>query len=158
MKVGLLISTYNWPEALDLVLKSALSQTHLPDEILIADDGSRDETKQLVGQFQQKGPVPIRHFWQEDCGFRKAKILNKTLAQTTSDYIIQVDGDCIMHSKFVKDHISAAEKGVYLYGSRVNILPDFVANIFEKKQIDFNLFSKEIKNKSRSLHISFLSQ
>jgi glycosyltransferase involved in cell wall biosynthesis len=157
MKVGLLISTYNWPKSLDLVLKSALSQTHLPDEILIADDGSRDETKQLIEQFLQKSPIPIRYFWQEDNGFRKAKILNKTLAQTTSDYIIQVDGDCIMHSKFVEDHIKQAEKGVYLYGSRVNILPDFVATVFEKQQINFNLFSKEIKNKTRTLHIPFLS-
>src|SRR6187402_301013 len=127
MKTALLIATYNWPQALHLVLKSAMAQSVLPDEILIADDGSKEETKELIAQFQKDSPIPIRHFWQEDKGFRKSKILNKSVADSTSQYIIQVDGDCIMHPKFVEDHKNAAEKGVYLYGSRVNILPEAVA-------------------------------
>ena len=158
MKIALLISTYNWPESLDLVLKSAFFQTHLPNEILIADDGSNDDTKKLIKELEQKVSMPIHHIWQDDLGFRKSKILNKAIARTTADYIIQVDGDCIMHKNFVEDHVKAAQKGVYLYGSRVNILPNFVVNIFAKKQIDFNFFSKQIKNKTRSLHIPFLSK
>lgn len=157
MKTALLISTYNWGESLELVLKSALSQTQFPDEILIADDGSNNHTKELIEEFQQKSNVPIYHIWQEDIGFRKSKILNKAIAQTSADYIIQVDGDCIMHKKFIEDHLRAAQKEVYLYGSRVNILPDFVGSIFAKKQISFNFFSKEIKNRTRTLHFSFLS-
>ncbi len=158
MKSALLISTYNWTEALELVLKSALSQTQLPDEIIIADDGSNEKTKLLIEQFAQKSLIPIHHIWQEDLGFRKSKILNKAIAQTTANYIIQVDGDCIMQENFIKDHLNEAQKGVYLYGSRVNILPDFVADVFLKKKINFNLFSKEIKNKTRSLHIPLLSK
>ena len=158
MKVGLLISTYNWPLALDLVLKSVRLQTRLPDEILIADDGSKAETKQLIALFQQNYLIPIRYFWQEDRGFRKSKILNKAIAATTVDYIIQIDGDCIMHPKFIEDHINFARKGVYLYGSRVNILPDFVTKVFEYKKIKFNLFSKEIKNRIRTLHFPLLSK
>lgn len=158
MKSTLLISTYNWPEALELVLKSALSQTRLPEEIIIADDGSEAKTKQLIAQIQKKSHIPIHHVWQEDIGFRKSKILNKAIAQTTADYIIQVDGDCIMQENFIEDHLNDAQKGVYLYGSRVNILPDFVSDVFLKKKIIFNLFSKEIKNKTRSLHIPLLSK
>lgn len=158
MKTALLISTYNWPEAIELALKSALSQTQLPDEIIIADDGSNDKTKLLIEQFNQKSHIPIHHIWQEDIGFRKSKILNKAIAQTNSEYIIQVDGDCIMHKNFIKDHLNEAQKGVYLYGSRVNISPDFVTDVFLKKKIIFNLFSKEIKNRTRSLNIPFLSK
>ncbi|RKS92418.1 hypothetical protein BC952_2315 [Flavobacterium limicola] len=158
MRTALLISTYNWPEAIELVLNSALAQSVFFTEIIIADDGSNEDTKQLIEQFQQKTDMPIHHIWQEDLGFRKSKILNKAIAQTTADYIIQVDGDCIMHENFVEDHVKAAQKGVYLYGSRVNILPNFVADIFAKKQINFNFFSKQIKNKTRSLHIPFLSK
>lgn len=158
MRTALLISTYNWPESLQLVLKSALAQTILPTEILLADDGSGKETQLLIEQFQQTSKIPIRHFWQEDLGFRKSKILNKTLAETKAEYIIQVDGDCIMHPSFVSDHINNAKKGVYLYGSRVNIVEQAVEGIFKKRKINFNFLSKEIKNKTRSLHIPFLSK
>jgi glycosyltransferase involved in cell wall biosynthesis len=155
---SLLISTYNWPQALELVLKSALSQTQPPTEILIADDGSREETRLLIEQFQRESAIPIRHSWHEDAGFRKAKILNKTLAVSASEYIIQIDGDCIVHPKFVEDHMNAAEQGVYLYGSRVNILPDSVADILANGQIKFGFWSSRIKNKTRNLHIPFLSR
>jgi glycosyltransferase involved in cell wall biosynthesis len=158
MKTSLLISTYNWPQALELVLKSTMAQTVFPTEIIIADDGSNEKTKSLIEQFQQSNPVPIFHIWQEDLGFRKSKILNKAIVQANTKYIIQIDGDCIMHEKFIEDHLKAAQKGVYLYGSRVNVLPDFVADVLEKKQIQFDCFSKEIKNKSRSLQIPFLSK
>ena len=158
MKVGLLISTYNWPQALDLVLKSVMLQTRLPDEILIADDGSKAETKELIALFQQNNLIPVRYFWQEDKGFRKSKILNKAIAGTTVDYIVQVDGDCIMHPKFIEDHISAAQKGLYLYGSRVNILPNAIEVVFANNKIAFTAFSKEIKNKTRAIHFPFLSQ
>lgn len=158
IKCSLLIATYNWPEALQLVLESALAQTRLPDEILIADDGSKEETRKLIDDIRHKSPVPIRHFWQEDEGFRKSKILNKSVAQSDSPYIIQVDGDCIMHPKFVEDHCKGAEKGAYLYGSRVNVVPEAMAHVFEKQLRAFNMFSKEIKNKTRTLHIPLLSK
>jgi glycosyltransferase involved in cell wall biosynthesis len=158
MRTALLISTYNWPEALHLVFKSILNQTKFPDEILIADDGSKEETKTLIEEFRNKIKVPVKHFWQEDKGFRKSKILNKAIAGSATDYIIQVDGDCILHSKFIEDHISSSEKGIYLYGSRVNIIPDFVEDIFEKDKNNFGFFSKEIKNRTRSLSIPFLSR
>lgn len=153
-----MISTYNWTESLDLVLYSIINQSQLPNEIIIADDGSCVKTKELIAIYQKKFSIPLKHIWQEDKGFRKSKILNKAIAASTANYIIQVDGDCILHSKFVEDHIKNAEKGIYLYGSRVNILPNFVVKVLENKLITFNIFSKEIKNKTRSLHIPFLSQ
>ena len=156
-KTALLISTYNWPEALELVLKSAMSQTVFPSEILIADDGSKQETKSLIDEFKKTIKVPIHHIWQEDKGFRKSKIINKAIALTSSEYIIQIDGDCIMHKNFIEDHLNSCQNGVYLYGSRVNILPAFVADVLREKRINFNFFSKEIKNKSRSIYIPFLS-
>lgn len=157
LKTALLISTYNWPAALNVVLKSVLLQSVMPDEILIADDGSKEETKTLIENYQQKCPVPIKHFWQEDLGFRKSRILNQAVAGTDADYIIQVDGDCILHSKFVEDHINARVKETYLYGARVNILPEYVNEVLENEIVSFGYFSKEIKNKTRALHIPFLA-
>jgi glycosyltransferase involved in cell wall biosynthesis len=158
MKTALLISTYNWPDALDLILKSILNQTKFPDEILIADDGSNEKTKEVIDRFRKDVKVGVHHVCQEDKGFRKSKILNKAIAQTTADYIIQIDGDCIIHENFISDHIKSAQKGCYIYGSRVNILPKHVSEVLEKKMVGFNFFSNEIKNRSRSLSIPFLSK
>jgi glycosyltransferase involved in cell wall biosynthesis len=130
----------------------------MPDEILIADDGSDDDTKQMILKFSARIPIPIKHFWQEDKGFRKSKILNKAIATSESDYIIQIDGDCILHNCFIEDHINQASKMTYLYGSRVNILQQYVSSIINSKTIHFSLFSKEIKNRTRCLHIPILSK
>lgn len=158
MKTALLISTYNWPAALEVVLESLTQQTKIPDEVLIADDGSRDETLAVIKKFSETFSVPVKHFWQEDKGFRKSMILNKAVASTACDYIIQIDGDCIMHNKFVEDHMAKAQKGMYLYGARVNILPDAVSKVITDKITSFNYFSKEIKNNTRTLHIPILSK
>lgn len=158
LTVTLIISTYNWIESLDLVLKSVMRQTLLPEEIIIADDGSNTETKNLIDFYKEKCYIPILHIWQEDIGFRKSKILNKAIAASSNDYIIQIDGDCILHKNFVEDHVGNAKRGQYLYGSRVNILPDQGEKIFSEKIIDFTLFSKEIKNKTRTIHFPLLSK
>lgn len=90
--ISLLVTTYNWPQALELVLKSALCQTIPPDEIVVADDGSREETKTLIDSIRESTSIPIIHVWQEDKGFRAAKIRNKAIARCTKDYIVQIDG------------------------------------------------------------------
>ena len=127
MKTALLVSTYNWPDALHVVLKSLKNQTVSPQEVLIADDGSREETKNLIHRYQIELTFELKHIWQEDKGFRKSAILNKAVAATDADYIIQIDGDCIMHPHFIEDHLAAAKREVYLFGSRVNILPNAVS-------------------------------
>ncbi|MBR9847460.1 MAG: glycosyltransferase [Algicola sp.] len=158
MKSTLVISTYNWPQALKLVLLSALNQTQLPDEIIVADDGSTHETKELIESFKSKFNIPLVHVWHEDDGFRKSVILNKAIAQAKGDYIIQADGDCILHSNYVEDHLHFAEKNTYLFGSRVNIQEAHLDALFRAQQIRFNAFSKGIKKRTRAMHVPFLSQ
>ena len=107
MKVTILVSTYNWPAALELSLRSMFSQTVLPDEIVIADDGSTAETAELINRLKQETNIPIKHVWHEDKGFRKTIVLNQAIAQATGDYILQVDGDVILSPYFVQDHLSS---------------------------------------------------
>ena len=114
MKTTLLITTYNWPKALELVLYSVLHQHVMPDEVVIADDGSTEETKKLIDRYADKMPVPVIWVWQEDKGFRRTSILNKAIAKATGDYIIQVDGDVVLSSHFVEDHIEMAQKGCFV--------------------------------------------
>lgn len=158
MRSALLVSTYNWPQALRSVLNSILLQSQLPQEILIADDGSGEEIRTLVEDFKRRSTVPVKHVWQEDKGFRKSAILNKAVAISAADYIIQIDGDCILHPHFVKDHLAGAKNGLFLYGSRVNIKPLAVPEVLEMEEAKFSFFSGAIKNKSRNLRIPFLQQ
>lgn len=109
MKTALLVSTYNWPEALDLIFRSLLKQKELPDEVLIADDGSGEATKKLIADFKAGSTLAVKHVWQEDHGYHKSKILNKAIAASEADYIIQIDGDCLMHPHFIHDHKANAE-------------------------------------------------
>ena len=144
MKTALLVSTYNWPEALNLLFKSLLRQSELPDEFLIADDGSKPETTELIEGFRKQTDMEIVHVWHEDEGFKRSEILNKTIAKSKADYIIQTDGDCILHKHFIKDHKAFAKKGQYLFGSRVNILEEYRDELFETENISFNMFSKTL--------------
>ncbi|CAL67244.1 glycosyltransferase family 2 protein [Christiangramia forsetii] len=156
MRTALLISTYNWVSALNLVLKSVQNQVRLPDEILIADDGSNKETKELIEFYKKQFSIPVQHVWHEDAGFRKSKILNKTIAASTSDYIIQIDGDCIIHPYFIKDHIEIREKQVFLYGSRVNIHKKGLEMVMRKELSRFSFFSSLIKKRTRNIHLPYL--
>lgn len=119
--VSIIISTYNWPHALQLSLNSLLKQTILPSEIIIADDGSTDETKKVVLDFSKKTSIPVIHCWQEDKGFRLSLIRNKALANCNYEYVIQIDGDIICHQKFIEDHLYYSEKGYFLCGRRCKL-------------------------------------
>jgi len=158
LSISLIISTYNWHQALELILLSVKNQSHMPNEVIVADDGSTDETKKLIKTFQQNFPTKLMHIWHEDKGFRKAVILNKSIANINSEYIIQVDGDCILHKNFIEDHLGFVAKNHYLFGSRVNIQKAHLPNLFKNKIIHFNLISKGIKKRTRTLHLPVLSR
>lgn len=157
MKVCLIISTYNWPEALELVLLSVLQQSRIPDEIMIADDGSKEATKQLIDSFKAKITCPVTHCWHEDKGFRKTIVLNKAIAASTSDYHIEIDGDIILHKDFVNDHCNFAEKGSFAQGSRVLLGEKITAKAIKNKQISFHYFTPDITNRLLTIHLPLLS-
>lgn len=125
MKVSLLLTTYNRPEFLRLVLHGVLNQTRLPDEILIGDDGSTGETRLVINQFKAMTDIPVIHVWQEDMGFRKTRIMNKALAKATGDYVVQIDGDIIMHHRLIADHLLLAKPGHFIRGNRVRLKESF---------------------------------
>lgn len=149
---SLILTTYNWPEALELVLLSIVQQSVLPNEIIIGDDGSGDETKAVITKYQNKYSIPIVHVWHEDNGFQKTQILNKVIAKATSDYIIQIDGDIILHRHFVKNHLQMCEQGVYTCGSRVFLSDQVSKRAQETKNIKYSHFSKGNSNRLNALY------
>lgn len=129
--ISLIVTTYNWPKALDRVLHSISKQSvdHDQLEVIIADDGSRAETKQLIEYWQTVLPFSMMHVWQEDKGFRAAKIRNIAAQWARKDYIVYIDGDCILHPRFIHNHLRLAEQNWFVAGNRILLSPTFTETV-----------------------------
>ena len=160
MKVSLIVSTYNRPDALRLCLLNALSQSVMPDEIIVGDDGSGESTAELVREINADAPVAVNHIWHEDKGFRLAMMRNKSIAAATGDYIIEIDGDVILHRDFVKDHLAFAQRGFYVKGGRVNLGQRLTQRLcLDGESVTLSFFSPGIENKrENALHIPALAR
>jgi glycosyltransferase involved in cell wall biosynthesis len=123
MNISVIVPTYNRPQALKLCLLSLKDQSILPSEVLIADDGSSSETRDAVDTMKNalKAVFPIKHVWQEDVGFRKPRILNEAVRNSTGDYLVFIDGDCLAHRHFIRAHIEQSDPEAILGGKRVEI-------------------------------------
>lgn len=157
MQISLIITTYNWPDSLELVLKSVESQTFLPYEVVIADDGSGNDTRKLINKFQEKSKLKIIHSWQKDFGFRVSKSRNKAILRSKGEYIILVDGDMILHHDFVKDHVLNSQKGYFVQGTRVLLSKNKTTKIMSQKKINLTFFTLGLKNRKNAIHSKFLS-
>lgn len=133
IKTTLIVSTYNRPDALLVCLDSVRHQTLLPDEVVIGDDGSRDDTREAIDAIRKDFPVPIVHVWHEDNGFQLAQMRNKSVAASSGDYIIEIDGDVFLHPKFIEDHMRLVEVGYYVKGGRVNLNKEISDDICNSK-------------------------
>lgn len=123
MRISVIVTTYNWPHALEHVILSLLSQTIRNFEIIIADDGSAEDTADLIRKFQRTSNIPIIHAWQEDEGFRVASARNKAVLLAEGDYLIFLDGDCCTSPDFLHNHQKIAEPGFFVAGKRSFIKP-----------------------------------
>jgi glycosyltransferase involved in cell wall biosynthesis len=125
MLLSVIVTTYNWPQALNLVLQALQAQTDTNFEIIIADDGSGSATKKLITTAQATSKVPIQHVWQEDLGFRAARCRNQAILHAKGEYIIFLDGDCVVLPDFVANHRTLAEAGYFVAGNRVLLSPAY---------------------------------
>ncbi|RPD98224.1 glycosyltransferase [Aureibaculum marinum] len=133
--ISIIISTYNSEAYLELVLYGYNYQTLNNFEVVIADDGSRASTKELIENFKKIAKYPIKHVWHEDNGFQKSQILNKAIVNCSCDYIIMSDGDCIPRKDFVETHHHHKEDGYFLSGGYF-MLPMSISKIITKESIE----------------------
>ncbi|HET6279089.1 MAG TPA: glycosyltransferase family 2 protein [Candidatus Polarisedimenticolia bacterium] len=136
---SIIVSTFNRPESLDLVLTGFRRQSEPDFEILIADDGSGDPTAAVVRDHQQRSGMRIRHLWQEDRGFRKTRILNRAVIEAQADYLIFCDGDCLPHRHYVRGHMRNREAGRFLFGQAVFLGPE-TTGALRRRQVEEGLF------------------
>jgi glycosyltransferase involved in cell wall biosynthesis len=159
LDVSLIVTTYNRPDALELVLKSVFKQTKLPREILVADDGSGAETKEMINSLKEGAPVLIKHLWQEDKGFRVAACRNSAIREAQGEYIILIDGDICLHPSFIEDHIKAARKGYFVQGSRCFLSQRVTGQLLGKSTpFKASVFMGGLENRLKAVHSRLLSR
>jgi glycosyltransferase involved in cell wall biosynthesis len=130
--ISLVVSTYNRPDALGACLRSLSRQTDHNFEIVVADDGSGPQTRELIERRKPDAGVPLHHVWQEDRGFRLAEIRNRAIVASKGRYLVFLDGDCIALPDFVAAHRALAESGHFVAGNRVLVLQDLTEEILAK--------------------------
>lgn len=157
LSVSLIITTYNRKDALELVLLSILNQSELPDEVIVADDGSREDTRELVEAMARTFPVPLIHCWHEDEGFRLSAIRNRAIAIAKHEYLIMIDGDIVLHRHFIRSHKKHAMKGFFIQGSRVLLTEGLTTTALTKKISNFNFFNSGTQSRLNALYIPGLS-
>ncbi|MEX2366309.1 MAG: glycosyltransferase family 2 protein [Pseudohongiellaceae bacterium] len=120
-RLGVVITTYNSPRWLDHVLTGYETQTDTDFTVIIADDGSTEDTQTLINTVKARTQLNIVHVWHEDQGFRKCAILNKAIAETDCDYLIFTDGDCIPREDFIATHKAMAAPNTFLSGGYIKL-------------------------------------
>jgi glycosyltransferase involved in cell wall biosynthesis len=132
MKVSLIISTYKTPRFLECVLASVALQDLKPFEVIVTEDGKTLENKALIDNFKSKLGSDLIHLTQEDIGNRKPLALNKAILKSRGDYLIFIDGDCIVRSDFLSTHKEMANEKSFLTGRRVDLSESFSKKVTPK--------------------------
>lgn len=117
--VSVIVTTYNNRDKLRCVLHALNAQVESRFEVIVVDDGSRRDTREMVEHFQSIANYPLRLIWQPDWGFRAARCRNLGLRVASGDYIVFLDGDCVPQSRFIQQHIALAQLGFFVSGNRV---------------------------------------
>jgi glycosyltransferase involved in cell wall biosynthesis len=131
--ISVIVTTYNWPDALDSVLRGLSRQTDSGFEVVIADDGSGPATTELVERWKRSGGMPVQYVWQEDRGFRAAEIRNRAIVASRGSYCVFLDGDCIVRPDFVAAHRRLAVRGCFVTGNRILLSASLTAKVLREK-------------------------
>jgi glycosyltransferase involved in cell wall biosynthesis len=131
--ISVIVTTYNWPEALGACLQSLLDQQDRNFEILIADDGSNEVTGLLIADFKKTSTINIQHIYQADQGFRAGTIRNKAVAVSSGDYLVFVDGDCVIFPHFIAHHRQLAEAHFFVPGNRILLSKLYTLQVLQTK-------------------------
>ena len=131
--ISVIVTTYNREDALDAVLRSLARQTDADFEVVVADDGSKAATAELIEAWKAKVGHRVEHVWHEDRGFRAAEIRNRAILASRGDYCIFLDGDCIVRPDFVAIHRRLAEPGWFVTGNRILLSRELTAKVLREK-------------------------
>lgn len=154
MKTSVIVATYNRPDYLERVVRAYFDQSVLPDELIVADDGSGPSTRSVVEKLVLDAPFKVVHAWHEDKGFRVAAARNNALRLSSGDYIISTDGDCIPCRQFVADHLRLIQQGTFVQGKRILVTEKGVSKVTGREGL-VALFRCWLRGWLRKPHLFF---
>ncbi|MEO8777255.1 MAG: glycosyltransferase family 2 protein [Rhodanobacter sp.] len=157
MRVSVAVITYNWPEALELVLRALARQTELPYEVIVTDDGSQPATRELLQRMAQDYPVRLVHLWQPDDGARMSRARNRAIAAAQGEYVILLDGDMVVERHFVADHRAFARHGYFTQGSRVLTDARSATNLLGSGPFFPEFFRRGIERRRHTVRLPLLA-
>jgi glycosyltransferase involved in cell wall biosynthesis len=159
IRVSIIITTYNWPDALDLVLRSVMAQTADNFEVIIADDGSCPETDKAVAHLLLNAEIPWKHVKHKDSGIRQARIKNLGVKVASGQYLVFIDHDVLLHPDFLKDHLAMAQPGCFLQGKRAFLSKEQTESAFRSRQLmAYSPFSKGMENRKNAIRLPGLGK
>lgn len=156
--VSVVVTTFNWPEALAKTLRALAAQQTLPGEVIVADDGSGPATRDCIERIARDYPIPLHHCWQPDQGFRAALCRNRAIAAASGEYVILLDGDMVPHPAFVADHLAAARRNTFVQGMRVLTDADGRDRLLASDAYTLRFFDPGIRRRRHALRLPWLSR
>lgn len=135
MKVSLIISVYKNTKDLKVVLDALAYQTVVADEVIVSEDGDSEEMRSFIKNYTSN--LNIVHLTQPDLGWQKNKALNNAIKKSRNPYLIFIDGDCVLHHRFIENHIAFAEGDKILAGKRVKLGPVFSEKLRSANLLEF---------------------
>jgi glycosyltransferase involved in cell wall biosynthesis len=160
MKITLIISVYNRSDFLDIVLLSVFGQSYKNFEVIVAEDGNNPEIKAVVDSYKLRRSISIKHLSQKDTGFRKCRILNKSIELSTGKFLVFIDGDCALHRHFISEYAKRCKDNLCLFGRRVMLGESFTSKLLSSdSKIDhlnmLSIFLSSSKRKKNSIYLPF---
>lgn len=151
MRLSVVVVTYEWPEALDLVLHGLARQRIRPDEVIVTDDGSGPATRAVIERHARDFPTNLVHVWQEDGGARMSRARNRGIAAARGEYIVFLDGDMVAGRDFIADHVEFARPGCFVQGSRVLTSRAATHDLLARRALDLGFFASGIERRRHTL-------
>ncbi|MFC5582005.1 glycosyltransferase family 2 protein [Rhodanobacter terrae] len=158
MRISVAVITYNWPDALELVLMALAAQSELPHEVIVTDDGSQPATRELLERLARDYPARLVHLWQPDDGARMSRARNRAIAAAQGDYIVLLDGDMVAERHFIADHRRFARRGCFVQGSRVLTDAELTRRMLEHRLTMPGFFSRGVERRRHTLHLPMLAR
>lgn len=161
MKTTIIIAYYKRLPFLDLILQSLANQSEQDFEVVIAEDDNDVSTLEFLKKQRTKYSFPIEHVSHENAGFRKNRILNKAILKAKSDYLIFVDGDCVLHKHFVKEHLKNISEKMALFGRRLMLSEKLTNKSLKENTLKhltfFNFITTKCKILEAGIYLPFIS-